>query len=111
MATADWTMVAGDTAPAFPFRALNNDGTAADLRGATVYFVMAREDAIGTATVDAQATLTDAENGEGHYDWQAGDTDTAGWYLAYLRAEFQGGGVAHYPGDRYWLVLLRSALT
>lgn len=85
---ADFTIKRGDLLPAIEATITYSDGTAVNLAGATVKFLMA--DAASTLKVDAGATIVDAAAGEVKYSWSGTDTDTIGTYRAEFEATFSG---------------------
>lgn len=87
------------------------NGVAEDLTGATVAFRMRPADA-STLVVGKNATVVSAADGTVRYDWQAGDTDTAGDYMAWWHVtlaasepqdtpEFPIHIVEHVPSDAF----------
>lgn len=77
---ADYTCKRHDLLPALEAHLKNADGTALDLTGRTVTFMM-RTRAATTLKVDAAASIVDATSGHVRYQWVGTDTDTAGEYI------------------------------
>jgi hypothetical protein len=89
----------GDTYPPARFD-LN-----ADISGASsVLFRMMHLD--GTAFLSEDATVEDAANGIGRYDWQAGNTDTPGAYRCEVVVTFAGGAIQRFPQRSYLEVIV-----
>ena len=102
----------GDTLTPMPWAVQHGDGTAVDLTGLDVKFRMVAED--GTVIVDDDdtgITVTDAEAGEGQYDFQAADVATAGVFYAWIRVyDPVSGEFDTYPrGGRKWAIILSEA--
>lgn len=96
---ADFLIKKDDTYP--PITAiLQRDGSAIDLSGATVQFQMALQGE-SALTVDAAATVTDAENGEVEYSWDAADTDVVGIYEAEFVITYASGRIETFPNDHF----------
>lgn len=85
----------------------DEDGTAVDLNGATVYFNMAPIGG-GALKVNAEAVneqdTTNGETGHVSYTWQEGDSDTTGLFLAEWEVRYVGGEVQTFPNTGYLLV-------
>ncbi|HVT76983.1 MAG TPA: BppU family phage baseplate upper protein [Acidimicrobiales bacterium] len=56
----------------------------------------------------ADATIVDATAGKVRYDWQAGDTDTAGYHRAEFKVTFDGKPI-RFPNDDDLVVHIRKA--
>lgn len=84
------TMKQNDRLPSLAVTAVQSDGTAYDLTGATVVFNMRAADT-GTIKVNrSSATLVSGPAGTLRYDWGASDLDTVGDYLAEFEATISG---------------------
>lgn len=84
----------GDTSPAIRF-ALTPD---VDLTGATVVFTMVGPGLSGSTVVDREAAaIVQANPGIVQYDWQAGDTSTAGKFFAEFEVTYADNTVETYP--------------
>lgn len=95
-----WTIKRGDTEPPF-IATVAGYGIPPLPAGATVMFHL-RSLPTGAVVVNAAMTITDAggERQTVRYDWQPGDTDTAGGYLAEVEARWSdvdGDHVATFP--------------
>lgn len=55
----------------------------------------------GTVIFSRAASVTDAVDGRVQYTWQAGDTDTAGTYLARFHVTYGSGDIQDFPNDRF----------
>jgi hypothetical protein len=83
----------GDTGPSIRYSLLPATITIA---GATVRFQM-RAIGSGQTLIDAVATIITPSPPVVQYDWQAGDTDTAGIYQAEWRVEYADSSVETFP--------------
>lgn len=99
----------GDTAPSPSTILLDGAGQVVPLTGATVAF-KARTAPGATPLIDGPATVVDDEAGIVRYPLAAGDTDTAGAFLAEWEVTFQGGEVQTFPGDGYDELLVGTDL-
>jgi len=93
-------------------RSTTGEWEAVNLTGMTVEFRMVDED--GTAVVSDEEigiTITDATNGEGHYDFDDSDVGEAGVYYAWIRVvDPVTLEVDTYPaGGRRWVIVLHEA--
>lgn len=79
---ADFTAKQGDAGPTFSDTLTYSDGTAVNLTGGTVKFVM-RSRAQNAPAINATATVVSAVAGTVSYTPTAADTATAGVYAAY----------------------------
>lgn len=99
----DFTIKQGDSASTFASTLTDADTNPVDIQGASVAFTM-RPAAGGDPTIDAAAASND-QNGDGtdgskgkvSYTWQAGDTNTPGYYLADWTVTYAGGAVQAFP--------------
>lgn len=74
---------------------------AINLTGATVKFIM-KATPTGTAKVNAAAVVVGpAVDGVVQYNWAAGDTDTAGLFLAEFEVTFADATKHSFPNDGY----------
>lgn len=87
-----------DLRPYLQVKLFNPDGTARNVSGDVVTFVM--EDTDGTNKINAAATQVNGAGGIVEYRWQVGDTDTAGEF----RAEFTINGIDTFPKEGYIVV-------
>lgn len=92
----------GDTSPSIACTLYQPDGeTPESVIGATVKFIMAAEDSIGTAKVKSDATIVDAATGRVRYDWATGDTDTAGSFVSEWEVTRADGSIETFPNGGY----------
>jgi hypothetical protein len=101
-----------DTAPPVTDTLEDSAGNPANLSGATVRFHMT--DRGGGSVVNAAATgpnggALDA-TGQVQYQWVAGDTATAGQFLAEWQVTFQGGAIETWPDNDQALVVITPDL-
>jgi len=82
----------GDTSPSIRFSLIPNDMTIA---GATVRFQMRQ--IRGETVIDEPAQIITDLPPVVQYNWQAGDTDAAGIYLAEWRVEYADSSVETFP--------------
>jgi hypothetical protein len=55
-------------------------------------------------------TITDALGGVVQYDWQSGDTDTAGSYYAEFEVTYNDGAVETFPNNQNLAISIRKEL-
>ena len=102
----------GDTLTPMLWSAIHGDGSPVDLTGLDVKFRMVSED--GTVIVDDDdtgITVTEAEDGEGQYDFQPADVEAAGTFYAWIRVyDPVSGEFDTYPiGGRKWAIVIDEA--
>ena len=82
----------------------SND-TAQDLTGATVLFLMYKVDddtGLNTQVISSAATIESPEtDGYITYEWQTGDTDEVGNFLALFEVTYASGVIESYPRHGY----------
>jgi hypothetical protein len=88
---------------------LTAGGSAVDLSGCTVKFIM-RAPGASSAKVNTAATIVSASAGTVSYSWGATDTDTAGLYQAEWEVTFAGGIKRTWPAEDYLYILIVSDL-
>ncbi len=98
----------GDTRPPLRYQCLNDDGSPANLTGATVRFKMRLAGAAASPKVNAVATIVDAPAGVVSYGspWPTADTDTVGDYLAEFEATWSPTESETFPDDGFFAVLI-----
>jgi len=98
----------GDTSPGVLYAITPTDII---LTGATVVFSM-RKTLANTNKVDrASATVVTATGTPTlGYDWQAGDTDTAGVFNAEFEVTYSDGTIETFPNDGYIVVRIDEDL-
>lgn len=90
---------------------LTDTNDAVDLTNATaVRFHMYREDT-RAEKVNAAATITTAASGIVTYAWAAGDTDTAGRYLAEWEVTWSDGTESTHPNTEFDTVIVHDDLS
>jgi uncharacterized protein YfaS (alpha-2-macroglobulin family) len=90
-----FTIKQSDTSPSIRATLQNASGVAVNLNGATVRFHMKSVD--GTLVIDRAMTITTAASGIVTYNWQAGDTSTAGTYFAEFEVTYSDLSVETFP--------------
>jgi hypothetical protein len=95
----------GDTSPAIRIGPLfRSDGTTPDLTDAQVLFWMRRDTVDGAAIVPGRAMIVEgppADHAAVVYEWQAGDTDTLGRYIAQVEVLLANGRVETFPSKGF----------
>ncbi len=110
MSNADFTIKVGDRKPSVYGTLSDSSAVAWTLSGASVTFTM-KHVSTNVVKVNKQtATIEDAAAHIVKYDWQAADTDTAGYYYAEWEVTFPGGLVATFPNTGHNLVEVVGAL-
>lgn len=91
---------ANDTSPSLQATLKDGNGDAVSLIGATVRFHMR---AIGAADelVNAEATVSDADNGIVYYQWNANDTGAIGSYEGEFEVTYAGGEIETFPNNKH----------
>lgn len=112
MPTEKFYIKKDDTRPKIRCALTDAEDTEVNLGGATVKFVMTpKAEPVGsTPTVDADADVITAVDGIVEYEWQTGDTETAGKYRAEWEVTFADGGVETFPNDTYIEVIIKGDL-
>ena len=90
----------GDTSPFLDATIQDEDGNAIDLTGASVQIRFKIADGHSNPTT-AGASIRDASTGKVRYEWQSGDTDAPGVYLAEWVVTTAGGETFTAPGNGY----------
>lgn len=104
-------MVAGDLEPGLMITLLDSTGAAVDLSVADSVQLRFATSA-GVELWIRDVTIDDAVNGVVFYDWQAGDTDTPGYYLGQVVVTWSGSPPRPqtYPATGRIYVLIAEAL-
>lgn len=76
----------------------------------TVVFNMATAETHVAKITRAAAVVVDATDGQVSYTFQAGDTDTSGWYDAEFEVTMNDGTVQSYPVPDYLTVEITDDL-
>jgi baseplate upper protein BppU len=97
---SDFHIKQGDRLPVVDAFLKRADGTAVNLAGTTVRFLM-RYRGTGTAAIVAAAAIVDAPTGRVQYAWAAADTATPGDYEAEFEVAFADGRQQTFPADGY----------
>lgn len=110
MATADFFIKQGDTLPVLSDTLTYSNGSAVNLTGASVNFIMRALTASATTT-NAAATIVTPASGTVQYTFTATDSATAGTYMANWFVTFSGGTTMTFPTDGYISVNIEENLT
>jgi uncharacterized protein YfaS (alpha-2-macroglobulin family) len=90
-----FTIKQSDTSPSLRATLQNANGTAINLTSATVRFHMKSLD--GTVVLDKAMTVTTPLSGIVTYNWQTGDTATAGTYFAEFEVTYADLSIETFP--------------
>ena len=80
---------------------LGFDGGGVPALTGSVAFIMRATGSTGPPAIKAPAVVVDADAGTVRYDWQAGDTDLPGEYLAEWEVTDTAGLKMTFPTDAY----------
>lgn len=106
MSTMAWKR--GDTGAATA-TLLDGTGTAVNLTGATVKFIM-KPTWPAPLKIDRVIDVTDGANGTVNIDRTSADTDTAGHYRAEYEVTYSSGDIETFPENGYIDVIIESDL-
>lgn len=99
-----FTIKQSDTSPSLQATLQDADGNAININGASIRFHMK---AVGGAVViDQPMTIVNAAGGIVKYDWQSGDTDTAGTYYAEFEVTYSDLSVETFPNNTNETILI-----
>lgn len=84
------------------------NGSVVDLTGCAVRFLMAPFNRL--PTIDREAHIEDAGNGEVWMVWAPGETDAAGFYQAEFEVTYQDGKRETFPNNGYISLLIQNDL-
>lgn len=85
-----------DTSPALRATLKDSNGNIQNISGATITFQM-RSASSSTYKINGSASIADAGGGVVEYEWQSGDTDTAGFYQAEFEVTYFDGKKETFP--------------
>lgn len=113
MTNADFYIKQGNVEPALEVTLRGQDGEPINLTSAIVRFQMSKVGADALA-VDDHARFVDPENGVVAYEWDDGDTDEPGSYLAEFQVDYDASGTfeadEEFPKKGYISVLIVQTL-
>lgn len=104
-----FTIKRNDRSPSI-ISALTVDGSPVNLTNCSVRFVM-KEEGADSAKINAAATIASASGGLVQYDWQVGDTDTPGVYIAEWEVTFYGNIKRTFPPDGFLSIVVEDDLS
>lgn len=104
----DFQINQGDSLPVLSSALTYSDGSAADLTGATVLFVL-RDPATQVVYLTNPATVVLPDTAG--YTFNSTDTATPGEYLGQFQVTFPGGAQQTFPTDSYLNVRINPSLT
>jgi hypothetical protein len=103
-----FTIKQSDTSPSLQATLQDANGTAININGASIRFHMK---AVGGAIViDQPMTIVNAAGGIVKYDWQSGDTDTAGTYYVEFEVTYLDLSVETFPNNTNETILIITQL-
>lgn len=97
-----------DTSPSLSATLTDASLNAINLTGATVMLHLKAYE--GSLKVDAEMDITDASGGVVQYDWQVGDTDTAGTYNVEFEVTYADGSVETFPNNNNLTLIIKPEL-
>jgi len=97
---ATFTIKRGDTAPALRFALLPET---VDLTGSSVVFIMEGLDRLPAQIISTLPPVV-------QYDWQPGDTESAGLRRAEFEVAYPDGRIETFPNSGYLLVQISEDL-
>lgn len=102
---------AGDTRPSLRAKCLDVTGVPVNLAGATAQLLYKRSG--GSLYTKAMTCETPYADGWTRYDWQSGDTSTAGpgTYQYTIRVTYGDGSTESFPGEGFGEFVIEAALT
>ena len=103
MSNPSFTIKQHDTSPAIVRNLTDENGSPLNLTSATVMFYMADK-------VAASASILDASAGQVAYEWDAGDTDTAGSFLSEFTIFRADGSEETAPNYGYTVINISKSL-
>ena len=101
-----------DLQPAYPAQVKDSSDAAVNLTGAVIYCTM-KNAADGTLKINRQTigiNISDAVNGKFEYQWQTGNTDTAGKYYIEFEINPASGGKFTVPADNSAIVIVKESM-
>lgn len=109
--SADYSVKAGDTEPAFAQQLNYSDGSAVDLTGASVKLLMRSLSSTQPATLTGSTVVkSPASSGIVVYTPSAADTSAPGSYIANWVVVFGGGQTMSFPTDGYLSIEIEESL-
>lgn len=105
MALTAFYIKQGDRLPSLSATLEEIDGSAVDLSGGTVKFLMRRRAGLA-ALIDASAAVVNASLGQVRYDWGAGETATPGTYQGEFEFTNGDGKKLTFPNTGYISVVI-----
>lgn len=97
---ADYSIKQGDRLPTIQAQLTDEDGTAINLTGCTLQFVV-RSSETGLLLFKKSATIDTAATGMVSYAWDVGDTDSNGLFNGEFEVTFSDGRKLTSPTKTY----------
>lgn len=108
--TYDFVLKTQNESPSIARQLQDENGNPVDIEGyESVDFLMGPIDG-DTLTIDATMVVEDAQQGLVRYDWQDGDTTTAGTYLGEIVVTYAGNLDESYPNGRHLYIRIDKSL-
>lgn len=111
MSVADFTLKANDTSPSLTDSLQYSNGSAVDLTGATLQFVMRSFSALTPVTLTGTTSITSAQNGNVAYTFSATDSGTSGMYMGSWVVTFPNTQRMTFPTVGYLIISIEESLT
>ena len=103
-----FTMKTGDTSPIVTATFKDADLNPVNITGSTVRIHVVSLS--GTTLIDEAMTVTSGPNGVAEYEWQAGDTDTAGTYKVEFEVTYSDNTVETFPNTGHEMLIIKDDL-
>lgn len=107
--SADLTIGQGLTSPVLTQTITDAGGSALNLTGGSVQFVMRRLSA-ASPTVNAACALADAPAGQVSYNWSTADTATPGLYMGQFLCTLSSGATYAFPNEGFIEIEVQESL-
>jgi hypothetical protein len=98
----DYEIKQGTTTPPLKVNLTGRDGLPADLKGATVKFIL--NDFRGELKFNGTCVITNLKTAEVEYQWQIADTEEAAQYEGMFVIDYGSGVVSKFPSHRNLII-------